>query len=109
MPQQRKKDCTGKAYLSLSVYLYLLVYDLCVPNYQTELFPNTVLISRRYSNFMFFGIQNACQNKLFFYLLKDSGCLYGFTEKTDGKNYVDEHCFHNLRKDKNLYKYLYEI
>ena len=26
MLQQRKKDCTGKAYLSLSVYLYLLVY-----------------------------------------------------------------------------------
>ena len=27
MPQHRKKDCTAKAYLSLSVYLYLLVYD----------------------------------------------------------------------------------
>ena len=26
MPQHRKKDCTARAYLSLSVYLYLLVY-----------------------------------------------------------------------------------
>ena len=26
MPQYRKKDWTGKAYLSLTVYLYLLVY-----------------------------------------------------------------------------------
>ena len=30
MPQHRKKDCTGKAYLSLSVYLYLLVYGVTI-------------------------------------------------------------------------------
>ena len=28
MPQHRKKDYTAKAYLSLSVYLYLLVYSM---------------------------------------------------------------------------------
>ena len=32
MLQHRKKDCTGKAYLSLSVYLYLLVYDVKAPD-----------------------------------------------------------------------------
>ena len=62
MPQHRKKDCKAKAYLSLSVYLYLLVYGQRIelipsPQQQQPLLPSLLSLSFFYAEPVYISVQ----------------------------------------------------